>query len=356
MAKIIKKEGRGAGRPAPRSGSRVIKADVSGSRSGVLKADAVSESTGKRKLIKAQQLAVEDATEKVDRKLAAEQAEIAAMEAELERDLAADAEVGGEHLDEAEELDEVDETGGDDDDDAELGADDDGGENETGFEDLESPPAAAALPREGSAVHRNVAAEAEAEARVQPKWPSARDGSEAKNTARAIVEKAHHAATALAQAVEAEVAQSITQARQQGHADGLAQTHDLEEKVAHLSEGLLREVEAQAVEASIKIARSLIQAELDAHPESIVSVVRQALSSSRQQREVNIRVNPVHAETLKDNKRELVDVLGRAKDVDVREDADLEPGGCMVETEIGTIDARLETQFEALVRQLTGGS
>ncbi|MFH1810806.1 MAG: FliH/SctL family protein [Pseudomonadota bacterium] len=155
--------------------------------------------------------------------------------------------------------------------------------------------------------------------------------------------------------MEHEIASALVEAEKHGHSTGMAQTKQLLERVEHLADGLLKEVEPQAVEAAIAVARQLIEAELAEHPRAIVAVVRQALLSARQQRDVFVRVNPVHVETLREHRREVVDVLGRAKDIDVREDPDLAPGGCMVETEIGTIDARLETQFEALVRHLTGG-
>lgn len=191
--------------------------------------------------------------------------------------------------------------------------------------------------------------------KITPRWPQARDSSEGENKARAILENANRDAEKLKQKVETEIAEAIASEHARGLADGLQQTQVLQEKVRQLAEGLQREVEGQALETSVKIARRLLEEELDNNAEAIVSVVRQALDSARQQREIFVRVNPVHIEVLRENKSSIIDALGRARDLDFREDPDLAPGGCMVETEVGTIDARLSTQFDALALQLTGG-
>jgi hypothetical protein len=46
---------------------------------------------------------------------------------------------------------------------------------------------------------------------------------------------------------------------------------------------------------------------------------------------------------------------GRAKDIDLRGDQSIKRGGCIIDTEIGTIDAQLETQLEQVTTILLGG-
>ena len=231
-------------------------------------------------------------------------------------------------------------------------------------------PQAYADPREGSALHRlnlpeidetnakpsdERAESSKAKVMLTPQWPQARDSSESVDAARTIIARAKKKAEARYQSVEQEIAEAMASQKQRGLDEGLQQTQVLQQKVQQLAEGLQREVEGQALEAAVKIARRLLEAELESNPEAIVSVVHQALDSARQQPEIFVRVNPVHIEVLRANKASIIDALGRAKDLDFREDPDLKPGGCMVETEVGTIDARLSTQFDVLALQLTGG-
>ena len=62
--------------------------------------------------------------------------------------------------------------------------------------------------------------------------------------------------------------------------------------------------------------------------------------------------NPADVAVLRDHKTRLIDALGRARDVEVREDRNVKPGGVLVQTESGVIDAQLETQLEEIARVL----
>jgi flagellar biosynthesis/type III secretory pathway protein FliH len=46
--------------------------------------------------------------------------------------------------------------------------------------------------------------------------------------------------------------------------------------------------------------------------------------------------------------------IGRLKDIAIREDAEIRRGGCVIQTESGTVDAQLETQLQLLERALLG--
>ncbi len=81
----------------------------------------------------------------------------------------------------------------------------------------------------------------------------------------------------------------------------------------------------------------------------------QALKTVRHQRDVNIRVNPAQVAALETHKKTLLGALSRAKDVQIRADPSIRPGGCVIETELGILDADLRTQMEILERALQGG-
>jgi type III secretion protein L len=197
------------------------------------------------------------------------------------------------------------------------------------------------------------------EAGVLPPKPrpatSASTSSAAENEAKRIIARAQHEAMAHAQALEAAVAEKMADARQQGIAAGRQASAPLMEGMAQLAGALKQEAEPAALEVAEEVARRMFAEEIQQFPETIVDIVRRALMSSRQQRENYVRVHPSHIDMLRTHKREIVDVLGRAKDIDIREDAELSPGGCVIETEIGTVDARFDVQFAALSHQLRRG-
>lgn len=88
--------------------------------------------------------------------------------------------------------------------------------------------------------------------------------------------------------------------------------------------------------------------ELRLNPDAVIGIVRNALRDATQQREIIVRVNPEDAEHLRKNQRRLMDVLARASAIDVRDDPSVSRGGCVVVTELGTIDASLDRQLQAL--------
>ena len=107
-------------------------------------------------------------------------------------------------------------------------------------------------------------------------------------------------------------------------------------------------IEPEYVKLVKACVEKIIGKELRAEPRTIISIVRAALKDATQQREINVRVNPEDVETLRSNQRRLFDVLARAGKVEIREDESVRRGGCIVVTELGTIDASLDRQLAAL--------
>lgn len=153
---------------------------------------------------------------------------------------------------------------------------------------------------------------------------------------------------------EEEAQAAIQAATQQGEEEGHASANDLRELAERLEQQLQSSLEKDALDAAVESARELALAEVKHRPTAIVDIVRKALGSARHQREIFVRVSPKDAPLLKERKRELLDTLSRARDMDIREDPVLSPGSCVVETEIGIIDAQLQTQLDVLTRLLTG--
>jgi type III secretion protein L len=119
-------------------------------------------------------------------------------------------------------------------------------------------------------------------------------------------------------------------------------------------EAVCDRLEPDLVRLAVKVAEKIIGAELASRPEAIAAIVSQALRTVRHQKEISIRVHPSHAPALEAKKVQLLGVLTRAKDVTVRPDPSMRPGGCIIESELGTLDADLATQLAMLERALGG--
>jgi type III secretion protein L len=178
---------------------------------------------------------------------------------------------------------------------------------------------------------------------------------EAKSEAEIIRERAMAEAKEIKAAAMAEGEEIKQRAREEGYMEGKAAgAEELTEMIATSSQRLQMieaQVEPQLKELALRIAKKILGRELEFHPEAVVDIVKQALSDkARQRREVYLRVNPEDMQYIREHKAELLEVLGRAKEIGLREDPDVSPHGVVIETDAGTIDAQLETQLAVFER------
>jgi flagellar biosynthesis/type III secretory pathway protein FliH len=165
-----------------------------------------------------------------------------------------------------------------------------------------------------------------------------------------LYEEAHRAveeARQQAQAIEEE-------ARQRGEKEGLAQC--MEHLAAARSEykKLRSRAEHDMVTLAFHIARRLIGHAIEVQPEVVRDIVGEVLVTARGRQQIVVLVHPEDRRELEANRHEYARELDGVP-VHFEGDASLERGGCVIETESGRIDARLETQLKVLREALMEG-
>lgn len=113
----------------------------------------------------------------------------------------------------------------------------------------------------------------------------------------------------------------------------------------------LQEVEQDVLKLSIKLAEKIIGREVRQDETVRGEIVLNALRQARQQEMLTVRVN-ANDLPLVEQMRERIDSFGRAKYIDFIADQSVKEGGCIIESQSGTIDARLETQLRILENSL----
>lgn len=188
-----------------------------------------------------------------------------------------------------------------------------------------------------------------------------RKSLEAKSKAETIIADAEVQASKIrerAQRVLSDVEAVREKARKEGLASGEAKgLSQVTEKLVHLEamrEKFYKEAEPDIVKLVMAIAEKVIGNIVNERPEVIRDVVRQALERSLGDR-ITVRVNPEDLKKIHDGNYEFRDVLDRTKRLHFKEDETVSKGGCIVETEVGTIDAQIETQMEAIKKALEIG-
>ena len=137
-----------------------------------------------------------------------------------------------------------------------------------------------------------------------------------------------------------------------GYQEGLAQVTELLVKARTEHEQFLKNANRELMDLAFKIAEKIIGKQIEIEPQTIISIVKQAMQNVRGSKQLTIRVHPNDAKILKENDEELQEALGRQRMIDIVEDKKVNPGGCIIESEIGTVEAQLQTQLERLKKIL----
>lgn len=135
---------------------------------------------------------------------------------------------------------------------------------------------------------------------------------------------------------------------QEGFHEGLISLNKhlftLDEELKHLREDIQKKI----LPLALKAARKIIGEELRLHPDRIVDIVLTSLKAVTQHRKIVIYVNKADLQMLEDNKSKIKKIFEQLESLSIQERADIESGGCMIETEAGIINAQLENQWRAL--------
>lgn len=170
--------------------------------------------------------------------------------------------------------------------------------------------------------------------------------------ADALLAEAERGRQLMLDAARAEVERLIEEATAEGGEEGNAQAQHMRDEITGLLARMLKEVESEVVRTAVKVAHEILLAEFAQRDDAVVDVAATALMAVKNARDINLRVHPRDAGALRSSKERLVSNLTRAKDFEIREDRRVKPGGVLIETEAGVIDAQLETQLEEIARVL----
>ncbi len=152
-------------------------------------------------------------------------------------------------------------------------------------------------------------------------------------------------------AAQAEREETLKRARADGESKGLAQVTEKLMGLERLKERFYDDAEPDVIKLVMSIAEKVIGRIVLENKDMIRSVVHQALERAIGDR-ITVKLNPEDFRRLMEGEHEFRDVIDRTRRLTFREDESIIPGGCVVETEVGTIDAQIDTQLKAIKKAL----
>lgn len=119
-------------------------------------------------------------------------------------------------------------------------------------------------------------------------------------------------------------------------------------ELGKLREDLYFNVERGAVELALAIAEKVVSHEVSVNEETILGVLKGALEKVIDQEKIKIRINKLDLEFINESGCQISRLTDNIKDVIVEGDDTIPRGGCVIETGFGSIDARIESQLQAV--------
>lgn len=143
----------------------------------------------------------------------------------------------------------------------------------------------------------------------------------------------------------------------EGYEEGYKQWAELLANFEKQLEALHKEMQQVIIPVALKAAKKIVGKEIELSEDVIVDIVASNLKAVAQHKKITIYVNKKELDAMEKNKQKLRDFFEHLESLSIRARDDIEPGGCMIETEIGIINAQmdhrwkvLEKAFEALMK------
>lgn len=120
------------------------------------------------------------------------------------------------------------------------------------------------------------------------------------------------------------------------------------EKLTTLREKTYRQIETEVVELALAIARKVICREVTTDRETVVCVAREALAKVDDPGKIKIKMNPADLQFINETRYQLSKLIDGVNNITVEPEESIQSGGCVIETDLGEIDARIEKQLQAV--------
>lgn len=150
------------------------------------------------------------------------------------------------------------------------------------------------------------------------------------------------------QEVIEEVEKLKEQAQKEGFEEGLKKWLDQIVKVEEEVINVRKETEKVALPVALKAAKKIVGRELELSENTIVDIVSNTLKAVVTHKKITIYVNKKELEAMEKNRNRIKELFENLEILNLRERSDVEPGGCIIETEGGIINAQLENQWRIL--------
>ena len=157
-------------------------------------------------------------------------------------------------------------------------------------------------------------------------------------------------ARAQARALTAQAAAEAVERRRQVEAESSARAAALLCRAEEHAAQIVRDARGELTTLAVRIAEKILGEQLRLEPDSVCSIVEQCLRAWPGPRQVRLRVNPADVPRLQSALPRLRGASSAT--LQICSDPEVAAGGCLLESELGEVDGRLEVQLSRLAEAL----
>ncbi len=128
---------------------------------------------------------------------------------------------------------------------------------------------------------------------------------------------------------------------EQGYAEWTAKIADLEEEISKVR----RDTESVIIPIAMKAAKKIVGRELEISQKTVVDIITTSLKAVATHKKIKIYVNKKELDLMEKHKDEIKKIFENLESLSILPQNDIKPGGCVIETEGGIINAQLDNQW-----------
>lgn len=146
-------------------------------------------------------------------------------------------------------------------------------------------------------------------------------------------------------------------AEKEGYEAGFQQWTEHLLKLEDEIEQVHQELQKMIIPLALRAAKKIVGREIELSETVIVDIVAATLKTVAQHKKIAVYVNRKELEVVEQHKPKLKEIFESLESLSIRPRDDIAPGGCIIETEVGIINAQmdhrwhiLEKAFESLMK------
>lgn len=184
----------------------------------------------------------------------------------------------------------------------------------------------------------------------------------ARQQAEAIIAEARQQAAALQQEAEERVeellqqraAEEAARVRREEAAKFEAAANELLDRFQQAADMTLENLAGQVATLAAGVTSKIVRRQVAADDEIILDVIADAMEQLSDIKRLRIVINPADEETISGHQAALLKHAGGLERLEIVSDDSIEPGGCLLDSDRGEVDARLSSQLEVIWKRVAG--